>query len=71
MTSEMQTETFNTTSGKEITVYLTHEGEPHSISWTDGEGRHQLTENEVFDIYAHLTGDDDDDEDEDDEDNDS
>lgn len=54
-------ETFNTTSGKEMTVRISPDGEPESVSWVDGEGKHTLSENEVFDIYAYLTDDDSDD----------
>ena len=50
----MADEKFTTTSGKEITVHISESGEPQSISWVDGEGKHTLSENEIFDIYDYL-----------------
>jgi len=55
----MTDEKFTTSSGKEITVHFSDQGEPERISFP--EPISTLTENEIFDIRDYLESLDDDD----------
>jgi hypothetical protein len=48
----MPEEKIEISSGKEITVHISDEGEPEKVSW---EGASELTESEVFDLESFLS----------------
>lgn len=65
-TPNQNTESFTTSSGKEITVFISDAGEPERVSWI---GDSTLSENELLEIaeYVEDYGSEDDDSDDDDE----
>lgn len=58
---KMPNETIALTSGREVTIDYDESGEPNTVSWMAGTQLVMLSENEVFDIYAAITGEDSDD----------